>query len=270
MEDNFPHLTDEEAKKVWTKAFNAIRRKEKQKRQRKLIAFGTIAAMVIISIGIMTYRNLFLPDVYQANGNTLAITLKDGSYITLSKGAKLTVERSFPAETRDVYLEGDAVFKIAKSKKHPFIVHGAAYQTKVLGTVFKVTQKGNAFVVDLFEGKVEVVKTEKPKEVFVLQPKERFSNMGSLQVATVLPNQEEMETTKTNSNLVFSDLTLSEGIRILETMYEVKINYPAGLARTTISITKKKPTLENLLQVIAFQLNLNTKKINEKTFELEE
>ncbi|MFP3675408.1 FecR domain-containing protein, partial [Bacillus sp. SIMBA_031] len=72
-------------------------------------------------LSLIGYNTLVKPDVYLAKLQNSEIKLSDGSVVILSQGCKLTVEKSFPADTREVFLEGNAVFYVAKSKEHPFI-----------------------------------------------------------------------------------------------------------------------------------------------------
>ncbi len=99
-----------------------------------------IAAVIILLLslgGIFTYTMFIRPDVYLAKSENRIIRLEDGSVVTLLPGAELTVAKSFPADTRVVDLKGDAIFSVAKSKLHPFVVRADGFSTKVLGTVFK-------------------------------------------------------------------------------------------------------------------------------------
>lgn len=277
MNNKDPHiepLTAQEAEEDWIAIISRIRAHEAKKtRKKKITRFvSAIAASVLILIGtILTYRMYMLPDVYYARDNGVLITLKDSSQITLSKGAKLTVDKSFPSDTREVFLEGNAVFKVSKSKEHPFIVHAGSYETKVLGTVFKVVQKGATFNVDLYEGKVQVSNSAKPKESYIIQPKQTFSNMGSHQVATVTPTiHTESKEKKISATLAFTDYYLQDALKIIERTYGIKIIFPADRASSKISILSKDVTVDQLMENISIQLNLNIKKANVNTFELEE
>ncbi|MGE6397052.1 FecR family protein [Chryseobacterium scophthalmum] len=265
-------LSNHEAEQDWLAIIGRIRVHEAKKRKRKIFRFASAtAASILLLIGsILTYNVYISPDVYFAKDNNTVITLKDGSQITLLKGAILKVEKTFPSDTRDVFLEGNAVFKVTKSKIHPFIVHAGNYQAKVLGTVFKVTQTGSAFNVDLYEGKVQVAKNEAPKEVFTLHPSETFSNLGSLKVATIsATNKQEMEITKTTASLSFINLPLKDAVTIVEKTYGIKVYYPINEAASIISVNLEKVSSENTIKFIAAQLDLNCKKNNDKTFELE-
>ncbi|MFS4474621.1 FecR family protein [Chryseobacterium sp. T20] len=265
--------TEQEKREFHQKLYARIEAHQAKKRKIKTIRYTSlmIAAVLVLIGSVISYRSLYLPDVYQATQNVLTLTLKDGSSVTLSKGAKLTVEKSFPADTREVILEGDAVFNVTKSKIHPFIVHAGSYQTKVLGTIFKITQDNQRFNVDLYEGKVQVIKAEKPTETFIIKPKQTFSNFGSKDVATIVATKTADTTLKNNTATIsFTDLKLMDAIKILEDTYAVEIQYPSTASNSKLSATKEKATAADMIRLISLKLNLNTKKINDKTFQLEE
>lgn len=265
-EENKP-LTDRESHELWEKLTSRIKAHEKEKRKRKVVRFASIsvAAAVLLVSSIISYKVFIMPDIYHAENTNLKITLQDGSVVTLDKGANLRVDKSFPSATRDVFLEGNAVFNVSKSKIHPFIVHAKGYETKVLGTIFKVTQRGKTFNVELYEGKVQVTKTDKPKDVFVLRPKETFSNLGMAKVATVVAtkNQDKSQDTKT-ATLSFDNTNLADVVQVIEQTFGLKIKYPKELGYQKISITKEKTTPTEVLKLISLQLDLD-----DKTFELE-
>jgi ferric-dicitrate binding protein FerR (iron transport regulator) len=268
MDDKFPYLTKEEEDKVWKNAFIVIRRKEKQKRTRRIMTFGGMAAIVIFSSGLLGYNLLIEPDVYSADLDNLKVVLSDKSEVILQKGAKLTVEKSFQSRTRDVNLKGDAVFKISKSKEHPFIVHGNGYDTKVYGTIFKIVQSGKTFTVDLYEGKVSVIKRDNPSQSFVLRPDETFSNMGTTQVATVTRTS-KTEKVYVQPSLTFNECPLGKVVEVIEKTYKIKLIVSDQEKNSNITISSKNSPAEALLEAIAVQLNLNLKKNNDYTFQLE-
>lgn len=276
MEDNhepLTPLTEAESNEMWKTVISRIRLQEQRKRKNKAIRLASsfaIAAILILG-GIFIYENYANLDVYYANTVEKTVILKDSTQITLQPGAKLTVERNFPAETRDVYLNGDAIFRVSKSKDHPFIVHTSAYDTKVLGTVFKITQRGQEFNVDLFEGKVQINKNGSPKDIFELRPQESFSNMGSPKIGTVVSTGKMIAAGRSDiATVSFNDLTLSEAAKIFKQTYGTEFIVPKNYENTKISVTKERATAQELIQQISIQINLNTKKINDRTFKLEE
>ncbi|WP_018631003.1 FecR family protein [Niabella aurantiaca] len=88
-------------------------------------------------------------------GETYTLTLSDGTVVTLNADSKLRFPFRFGSHTRDVYLEGEAYFKVAKDSRHPFIVRTPLTEIEVVGTEFNVnTYKTGTVSTALIEGKV--------------------------------------------------------------------------------------------------------------------
>ncbi len=67
------------------------------------------------------------------------LKLSDGSIVTLNSGTKLAiVDNQFNHRQREVWLEGEAFFEVAKNPEKPFIIHTGTMQTTVRGTSFNV------------------------------------------------------------------------------------------------------------------------------------
>lgn len=268
-------LTPEEAKAMWEKISSQIQVKEKQK---KIKLLGAVASMVVVLclVGIVSYERYIRPDVYMAQSSPLDMTLKDGTVIRLLESGKLTVEKSFPSETREVHLEGNAVFRVAKSKEHPFIVHGEGYDTRVLGTLFKVAQNKEAFKVELYEGKVTVMKKNHGGETYTLSPSEAFNNYGTKNIATITPlKQKEDSNTKQYVSklpklvsLQFKDCHLRDAIAVIEQVYDIKVGYPEEYRNRLITIRLINMSADTVLQSIALSMQLQLQQ-DGTTYQLE-
>lgn len=91
------------------------------------------------------------------------IRLPDQSEIVLYRHASLQYGPDF-MRNREVYLEGDAYFKVKANAKAPFYVYHQSTITKVLGTEFLITKgKGAEEEVTVYRGKVEVIHNYKFK-----------------------------------------------------------------------------------------------------------
>jgi ferric-dicitrate binding protein FerR (iron transport regulator) len=66
------------------------------------------------------------------------ITLPDSSLIWMNAGSKLRYGSTFNRTEREVFIEGEAYFKVAANKKKPFYVKTSAVTLKVLGTSFNI------------------------------------------------------------------------------------------------------------------------------------
>ncbi|WP_228452303.1 FecR family protein [Chryseobacterium sp. c4a] len=223
-----------------------------------------IAAVIILLFtlgGVFTYHTFFKPDVYQAIVGNRIVHLEDGSVVTLLPGAELTVAKSFPGSTRVVDLKGDALFSVAKSKTHPFIVHADGFSTKVLGTVFKVSQSGKKKAVDLYEGKVAVSSEGVP--VSYLKPNQKWTNLGVARTTAILSFAMDKTSGKEHPKLLslsFNDVPLKEVITVLEGNYSTKIHYPKEAGDRKITADFTGGTVNENIEALAFILGFEIQK----------
>lgn len=90
-------------------------------------------------------------------GGEFELTLADGSRVWLNSMTKFRYPTHFTGKTREVFVEGEAFFSVAKNADSPFIVHTGGMQVKVLGTEFNLSAyPGEKTVTTLARGKVEV------------------------------------------------------------------------------------------------------------------
>jgi hypothetical protein len=96
----------------------------------------------------------------------IKISLPDGSELTLAPNSRVSYARSFDsAVTRDVYLLGEAFFKVVKQPDRPFRVFANEIVAKVLGTSFTVRAFENDTTIRVIvrTGKVSVyAQSDKP------------------------------------------------------------------------------------------------------------
>jgi len=134
------------------------------------------AVLVLIGVGTIHFTRLGnnTPDntvlaisdfkYFNTDDNaTRQISLPDGSHIHLNKNTELRiVANQFNHKLREVWLEGEAFFEVAKNPEKPFIIHTGAMQTKVLGTSFNVKAYPGLSeqVVSVCTGKVKVAKAD--------------------------------------------------------------------------------------------------------------
>lgn len=124
-----------------------------------ILRFASIAAAAVIVLGL-SLQAWLQPTAFEAPfGETLELTLPDGSVASLNSGARLSFERSFGDQERRVHLHGEAFFSV-ESGEVPFIVETFNAETQVLGTRFNVRAWPEEFApeteVVLEEGLVQI------------------------------------------------------------------------------------------------------------------
>lgn len=104
--------------------------------------FWPLAAAVLISAVAMVcwLRPVIKQQQLVARaGERKMIELSDGTKIWLSPSGALRYPDQFNGNTREVQLEGEAYFEVAKDKNHPFLVHSPGLTTRVVGTAFTIS-----------------------------------------------------------------------------------------------------------------------------------
>ena len=73
-------------------------------------------------------------------GKRFELQLSDGTIVHLNSGTTLKYPVKFIASgNRQVFLDGEAFFDVAKDKTHPFVVNADNLNVRVLGTHFNVS-----------------------------------------------------------------------------------------------------------------------------------
>jgi len=128
--------------------------------RRAAMAAG-LAVAVLAGGGTLVVQHAFGPKhlatqaFHTRVGQRSTVTLPDGSAVTLNTDTVIRTRSD--GERRLVYLDkGQAFFKVAKDRRHPFVVTAAGRTVTALGTAFDVRLDGRKLTVVLVEGKVRV------------------------------------------------------------------------------------------------------------------
>jgi ferric-dicitrate binding protein FerR (iron transport regulator) len=72
-------------------------------------------------------------------GEIREVTLPDSTHVWLDAATSILYAKGFNQETREVFLNGEAFFEVAKDERKPFVIHTQDIETRVLGTRFNVS-----------------------------------------------------------------------------------------------------------------------------------
>lgn len=139
-------------------------------KKRTLLRVMKIAAVMIpvfLSGTIMSYIFLNNKPVHEVisfteikapYGARSEVLLPDGSSVWLNAGSKIRYMNVFNKENRDIYLEGEGYFKVAKNKALPFNVKAGDLDIVALGTEFNVKSYADEGTIEttLVEGKISI------------------------------------------------------------------------------------------------------------------
>ena len=90
-------------------------------------------------------------------GGEYKLVLADGTIVWLNSDSHIRYPVTFSSNTRQVELEGEAYFEVAKDVEKPFIVRMNEYNVRVTGTQFNVRNYSNeSLATTLVEGGVQI------------------------------------------------------------------------------------------------------------------
>lgn len=155
-------------------------------------------------------------------GKRSTLILADGTKVHLNSGSSLIYPANFSREKREVYLDGEAYFEVAKEKERHFIVQTAYKAVEVLGTKFNVCvdKSQQIFETVLVTGKIGL---ESNTGRIELAPNQYYgynseSGQDELKVVDV-----KNYISWIDGKLTFNRETLANVIRKLEKSYDIKI-----------------------------------------------
>lgn len=186
-------------------------------------------------------------------GQRAQITLADGTRVWLNAKSTLTYASNFGRTDRNINLEGEAYFEVAKNKDIPFYVNTEKNKVRVVGTSFNVcAYKGsNEFETTLVEGIVDIyAATDADKPIVRLEKNEFFGEYNGVRKKTVLPSYEYLRWKE--GLYCFDDSELSHILNRLELYYNVKITVKNKklLSHRYTAKFKEQDGIEHILKVI--------------------
>lgn len=176
--------------------------KKKEEASRRTFRLNSIkvelmkaAAVVAVTFGAMLlYQNfrtkmelVAMQTISVPAGQRVNLTLPDGTNVWLNARTTIQYPISFNKDKRQIILDGEAYFDVAKNKKMPFVVHTEKCDVEVIGTKFNVDAYSDReeFETTLMEGSVKVSSIADPQQTLTLMPDSKvYMKDGRL---TVMP-----------------------------------------------------------------------------------
>lgn len=224
------------------------------------VIFMITAGFILYNTGknaYQTYADSLLTE-FVTTTNREAITLSDGSVITLNANSALKYPEAFPVAGREVYLTGEAFFEVAKDPAKPFIIHTGNIITQVVGTSFNIHASDTSIIVSVATGSVHVSDGSTTEQ---LKPYEKVTYR---QKAFVKTSTNLSELAWTDRTLKFENTPLEQVIKKLQQHYEVKIILE-NVALTKCTLTGKftNEPLDAVLQAMEYSLGTHASQLND-------
>jgi ferric-dicitrate binding protein FerR (iron transport regulator) len=207
--------------------------------------------MALASIALFRYTgrqkaavDVTMSEIVAPRGSKTHIVLADGTAIWLNAGSKLRYPQDFSLENREVFLAGEAYFKVPHNDEHSFIVHTPEATIRDLGTVFNVKAYTGSPVTEatLIEGAIEVSLEKKPDRKIRMSPGEKLVLHNKLapvpakqqpeaavqlfEVSKIVPyakTNDIVETAWVEDKLIFRNERFEDLAQMMERRYNISI-----------------------------------------------
>lgn len=152
------------------------------------------------------------------------VKLPDGTKVHLNSGSTLEFSDNFDLNERVVYLNGEALFDVVKSKGKPFIVKTKNISIKVLGTQFNIKSYDNDLnaYATLIEGEIELLDEHKEHKIL---PGEQIVFNKTNKVLDIKQVDIKPITAWSDNVFYFDNTPLDEIMKRLSRWYDLKIRY---------------------------------------------
>lgn len=189
------------------------------------------------------------------SGNILVKTLGDGSTIYLASNASLSYPKSFTGSKREVALQGEALFDIAKNPEKPFLIETEKVTVRVLGTAFKVkTSAEGKFELAVQRGRVRVTEKDGGNYLEVTAGQSvTFVGNHLFKYQTADKNIFECYTSK----MRFKDETLENIVHVINQNNDSFVVLKGGLLKSSrLNVQFYNNNVNEMTQIISLALNL--------------
>ncbi len=189
-------------------------------------------------------------------GQMSEITLYDGTQVWLNSGSTLKYPNNFGKGNRDVYLNGEAFFKV-RHNDIPFKVKLKKSEVEVLGTSFNIVsyEGESSSQVTLIEGSVQI-NCLSGKEMAKISPAEQITIPDDLKKINTKKVDTGFYSSWTEGRIEFEEERLTDIASRLERWYNVEINFTSSEAeglRFSGTILKNKP-FDQIIKAIGLLL----------------
>ena len=204
-----------------------------------------------------------------SDNKALVFTLEDGTVVTLASNSSLKYPFKFKEKERKVFLQGEAVFQVAKDQDHPFKVYQDNIIATVLGTTFnlKKTSGDSVISVELLTGKLQVEAVSSSgslPQLIILEPNQRAVYVFHKQSLFKEVWRQNNEKDFLNNHLAFKQSSFDEIASQIKNVFGITVinesNNRAWRFTGEFKNTTAKEVIENicLVKKLSFEVKGDT------------
>lgn len=197
---------------------------------------------------VKRYNTIITP-----RGGEYHLDLPDGTSIWVNSSSTIKYPLQFDKTKREVELDGEAYFQVAKQKNKeahvPFYVYTGSQTLEVLGTSFNINSYKGDIRTTLVEGKVKLTYPDK-KDHYLAPNQQSVFNKNTNQLAIRAIDPLYFIAWK-NGTFAFDNASLKDVMNDLSRWYEIQVDYNTDVSNLKFSGTiSKYEQIEKVLKLI--------------------
>ena len=215
------------------------------------VAAGLVAA-VLLGWHIADLRKPETFEMVAERGQKSSLTLPDGSKVWLNSASKLTYTSDYNSKDRNIILDGEAFFDVARNENLPFIVHANGMAVQALGTKFNVKAYSDETEVTaiLVEGSVKA--SAAGVDLLLLPYFVASYDRSTDEMVSTYASDREHAVPWIKNEILFSNDSLKDIASVLERMYNVTVVFEnEKIADYTYTGLIRNNSLQNILELIS-------------------
>ncbi|MDR1120295.1 MAG: FecR domain-containing protein [Dysgonamonadaceae bacterium] len=246
--------------RVWNKIVTQIKRMPVMYSRQTLFRAASAAASVALIIGFSLsllynkYGDMAQKDIIVQTpaGEKSKIYLPDGTQVYLNSASTIIYNTGFDVKNRDIRLQGEACFEVAKNEQLPFNVKAADINVKAIGTSFNINAYPDEkrIFVSLAEGHVHVESAGEKELLADLYPNQQAVICKSNMKCIVQTCNAETESIWRLGRLRIENENIRDVLHKMERWYGVNIQTQGEPPKENIWMTVKTESLKEMLELI--------------------
>lgn len=246
----------------------------------KVAALFLVAAMV----GLFFIDRFYVPpvdsnesvmnEISMEKGHRGGVTLSDGTKVYINSDSKIIIPNIFKADKREVFLEGEAYFDVAKNPNKPFLINTNGATVEVLGTSFAVRNYPGDNIIQAVveEGTVAFRSQKEPKKNSVILTAGNLArlNVTNNEIQTDYVEDINFYLSWRDGYLKFKDESMIEVAKQLERKYDIEVVFDSKeIAEMNLTAELRSRSLARVLETISMSLKIEYTLLQDRvSFEL--
>lgn len=237
---------------------------------KKLMGYAAVFSGAILLSTVFNYyfvndsfQNEAYASVNSPRGQITSLTLFDGTTVWLNSGSSIKYSNNFGKDSREIKLEGEALFVVKKDKKNSFFVEMGNSKIKVHGTTFNAKNYHSEKEIVLLEGQIEYVENE---ESIFLKPNERLIENKNTGEITIDQVDAALYSSWIGGKILFDNESLEDLSFRLERWYDINFVFEKENIKSYkfTGVINKDKSLDYCLRIIELTNKVKFRKERDK------